>query len=69
MAIPPNYEEFDRNCYYFDAMLKLFVDMSGKKYDNVSMRFLSMGMSDSYVEAIRCGSNMVRIGSAIFGGR
>ena len=69
MAIPPINEIFERNCYYFDAMFKLFVDMSKKKYDNVSVKFLSMGMSDSYVDAIRAGSNMVRIGSAIFGER
>jgi len=72
MSIPPiyeKYEENDNNCCYFDAMMNLFIDMSGKKYDNVFMRFLSMGMSDSYTEAIRAGSNMVRIGSAIFGRR
>jgi len=72
MSIPPIFEkneENDNNCYYFDSMMNLFIDMSGKKYDNVYMRFLSMGMSDSYTEAIRAGSNMVRIGSAIFGNR
>ena len=69
MAVPPIYENNEKNCYYFDAFFQLFVDMSKKKYDNVSMNFLSMGMSDSYVEAIRAGSNMVRIGSAIFGAR
>ena len=69
MAIPPIYEKNENNCYFFDAMMNLFVDMSGKKYDNVLMKFLSMGMSDSYTEAIRAGSNMVRIGSAIFGAR
>jgi len=69
MAIPPFSENFERNCYYFDIMFKLFIDMSTKKYDNVSVRLLSMGMSDSYTDAIRAGSNMVRIGSAIFGER
>jgi len=69
MAIPPIFDTNEKNCYYFDAMFQLFVDMSGKKYDNVSVQFLSMGMSDSYVDAIRAGSNMVRIGSAIFGER
>jgi len=69
MAIPPFSENFERNCYYFDIMFKLFIDMSTKKYDNVSVRLLSMGMSDSYADAIRAGSNMVRIGSAIFGER
>jgi len=69
MAIPPIYEKNERNCYYFDAMLQLFVDIMEKKYDNVSVRFLSMGMSESYTDAILAGSNMVRIGSAIFSKR
>jgi len=69
MAIPPINEKNETNCYYFDTMFKLFVDMSAKKYDNVSVRLLSMGMSDSYIDAIRAGSNMVRIGSALFGRR
>ena len=69
MAIPPFSYENERNCYYFDIMFKLFVDMRAKKYDNVSVRLLSMGMSDSYTDAIRAGSNMVRIGSALFGQR
>ena len=69
MAIPPINEKNETNCYYFDTMFKLFVDMSAKKYDNVSVRLLSMGMSDSYIDAIRAGSNMVRIGSALFGER
>ena len=69
MTIPPVIPENERNCNFFDTMFKLFIDIMGKKYDNVSMRFLSMGMSDSYPEAIRCGANMVRIGSAIFGSR
>ena len=69
MAIPPIFEKNERNCNFFDIMHKLFVDIGCKKYDNVSMRFLSMGMSDSYEEAIQSGANMVRIGSAVFGSR
>jgi len=69
MTIPPFFEDFERNCYYFDTMFKLFIDISTKKYDNISVRLLSMGMSDSYIDAIRAGSNMVRIGTAIFGER
>jgi len=69
MAIPPFSANSERNCYYFDTMFQLFVDMSAKKYDNVSVQLLSMGMSDSYIDAIRAGSNMVRIGSALFGER
>ena len=69
MSIPPINEKNDKNCNYYDAMFQLFVDMSSKTYDNVSVRLLSMGMSDSYTDAIKAGSNMVRIGSAIFGHR
>lgn len=54
---------------YFCEMNKLFVDIKAKWYDNVSMDFLSMGMSEDYVQAIQEGANMVRVGSAIFGAR
>ena len=50
-------------------MKQLFIDICGKKYDNTSMDFLSMGMSADYEAAIACGANMVRVGSAIFGQR
>ena len=38
-------------------------------YFNVSMDYLSMGMSGDYEEAVECGANIVRVGSAIFGAR
>ncbi len=50
-------------------MHKLFIDISAKKLDNVSMSILSMGMSSDYYEAILEGATMVRIGSALFGAR
>jgi pyridoxal phosphate enzyme (YggS family) len=69
MAIPPVSRYPGENCRYFAEMRKLFVDISGKKYDNVSMECLSMGMSDDYADAIRSGSTMIRVGTAIFGPR
>ena len=69
MAVPPICSEPEENVPFFEAMTKLFVDNSIKKYDNVSMGFLSMGMSGDFEAAIACGANMVRIGSAIFGPR
>lgn len=69
MAIPPVADESDKNTRYFDRMRQLFIDMAAKKYDNVNMDFLSMGMSGDFTAAIACGSNMVRVGSAIFGPR
>ncbi len=46
-----------------------FIDISHNKYDNITMKFLSMGMSGDYELAIEEGSNMVRVGTAIFGQR
>ena len=50
-------------------MNKLFIDIRDKKMDNVSMEYLSMGMSDDFYEAILAGSNIVRLGTALFGRR
>lgn len=69
MAIPPISDSEGANRPYFARMRKLFIDNSAKKYDNVSMDFLSMGMSEDFEDAIAEGSNMVRVGSAIFGAR
>lgn len=69
MAIPPICSNPADNVPFFEAMTQLFIDNSIKKYDNVSMDFLSMGMSGDFEAAIACGANMVRIGSAIFGPR
>ena len=69
MAIPPICEKPEENRPFFLKMQKLFVDNCEKKYDNISMDFLSMGMSGDYAEAVRCGANMVRVGTGIFGPR
>ena len=69
MAIPPISEKKGDNCKYFAKMRNLYIDIAGKKYDNVSMVCLSMGMSDDFEDAIAEGSTMVRVGTAIFGAR
>lgn len=69
MTIPPIFGEKEEQSQIFCKMRQLFVDMSAKKYDNISMDFLSMGMSGDYEEAIRCGANIVRVGTGIFGAR
>ena len=69
MAIPPISTEKGQNRVYFARMHQLFVDNAAKKYDNVSMDFLSMGMSGDFEDAIAEGANMVRVGTAIFGAR
>ncbi len=69
MAIPPISQNPGDNRKYFAQMAKLSVDIGRKKYDNVYMVCLSMGMSDDFEDAIAEGSTMVRIGTAIFGAR
>ncbi len=69
MTIPPICQKSGDNNKFFQKMLALSVDITGKKYDNVSVDVLSMGMSDDFTDAIRCGSTMVRVGTAIFGAR
>ena len=69
MAIPPICENPGDNDKFFQEMYNLAVDITAKKGDNVSMEILSMGMSDDFEDAIRCGSTMIRVGTAIFGAR
>ena len=69
MAIPPICENGEENRRYFERMKQLFIDNCAKKYDNVRMDFMSMGMSGDYETAIACGANIVRVGTAIFGAR
>ena len=69
MAIPPISQNPGDNSKFFAQMRNLFVDIKGKKCDNVSMDCLSMGMSDDFTDAIAEGSTMIRVGTAIFGAR
>ena len=68
MTIPPVAAEPHGNLAYFEKMRWLYVDINAKIYDN-KMEYLSMGMSGDFADAIRCGSNMIRVGTAIFGAR
>ena len=69
MAIPPISTCPGENCRYFEKIKRISVDITQKKYHNISMDILSMGMSDDYADAIACGSTMIRVGTAIFGAR
>ena len=69
MAIPPICEKPGDNDKFFLEIRNLAVDITAKKYDNVCVDILSMGMSGDYEDAIRCGSTMIRVGTAIFGAR
>ena len=69
MAIPPICQKKGDNDKFFQKMCEIGVDIRAKKYDNVLVDILSMGMSDDYESAIACGSTMIRVGTAIFGAR
>ena len=69
MTIPPICDNNAKRDIFFSNMSKLFIDIRDKKLDNVNMDILSMGMSDDYTAAIMEGSNLIRIGSALFGAR
>ena len=69
MAIPPVSLQDGANLKFFKEISQLSVDIMRKKYDNVTMECLSMGMSDDFADAIAAGSTMIRVGTAIFGAR
>lgn len=50
----------------FSSLYKKYVDISAKKYDNVIMEYLSMGMSNDFDIAIEEGANIVRVGRGLF---
>ncbi|NLB82512.1 MAG: YggS family pyridoxal phosphate-dependent enzyme, partial [Clostridiaceae bacterium] len=53
----------------FEKCNNLFIDIRGKKYHNIVMESLSMGMTSDFEAAIECGANIVRVGTGIFGNR
>lgn len=69
MTILTKFDSELSNRLHFRDINQKFIDISQNKYDNVTMKFLSMGMSGDYEIAIEEGSNMVRVGTAIFGHR
>lgn len=66
-TIPKGNEESCR--YYFKKMKEIFDNLTNKEFKNISMEYLSIGMSGDYEYAIEEGSNMIRLGSKIFGKR
>ena len=65
MTIPPPTE----STRFLEAMQELFLKTKELQIPDTEMNILSMGMSDDYAQAIQFGSNLVRIGSALFGAR
>ena len=69
MTILPKVDNTVSLRLHFINIRRIYIDISKKKYNNFSMKYLSMGMTGDYEPAIEEGSNMVRVGRAIFGER
>lgn len=69
MSIPPSTSDSEIILKNFKKMSEIYLDIKDKMLDNINMEILSIGMSSDYKEAVACGSNMVRIGSLVFGKR
>ena len=68
MTMGPRFGDPEDSRSYFQATRAAFERLARTPMPNVEMRYLSMGMSNSYHVAIKEGANVVRIGSLLFGG-
>lgn len=69
MTVAPYTDDPQTNRIYFRKIRKLAVDIDEQSIDNVSMEFLSMGMTGDFEVAIEEGATHIRVGTAIFGNR
>lgn len=69
MTIAPFVDNSEENRRIFQLLRKLSVDIAAKNVDNITMRILSMGMTNDYTVAVEEGAAMVRVGTGIFGAR
>ena len=67
VIIPKGNDESNR--YYFKQTYDIFSKLKERSFNNINMEILSMGMTHDYKIAIEEGSNMIRIGTGIFGER
>jgi pyridoxal phosphate enzyme (YggS family) len=69
MTMGPRFGDPEDSRPYFKATREAFERLATKNWPNVAMRYLSMGMSNSYRIAIEEGANIIRIGTKLFGER
>jgi PLP dependent protein len=69
MTMGPRFGDPENSRPYFIKTRQLFEKIKALRLPNVEMKYLSMGMSNSYQVAIEEGANLVRIGTKIFGER
>lgn len=69
MCIAPFEDDPEDAKPYFEEVKKQYDEFSKIDHPNLDFKYLSMGMSNDFEAAIECGSNLVRVGTAIFGYR
>lgn len=69
MTVAPFVKDAEENRKVFKKLHQLSVDIKSKNVDNISMRYLSMGMTGDYEVAIQEGATHIRVGTGIFGAR
>jgi pyridoxal phosphate enzyme (YggS family) len=69
MTMGPRFGDPEESRPYFKATREAFEHLATGNLPNISMRYLSMGMSNSYHIAIEEGANIIRIGTRLFGER
>ena len=69
MCIAPFEDNPEDAGQYFAAVKALYDEYAKMQHPNLDFKYLSMGMSGDFEEAIRAGATMVRVGTAIFGAR
>lgn len=67
MCLAPNIDDREELRGYFQKMYKIREKIAEKGYNELDMKYLSMGMSNDFEIAIEEGANLVRVGSALFG--
>jgi PLP dependent protein len=69
MTMGPRFDDPEKPRPFFRRTKNLFDSLSKLNLERVNMKYLSMGMTNSYKVAIEEGANLIRIGTAIFGPR
>jgi PLP dependent protein len=69
MTMGPRYGDPEKSRPYFVQTRAVFEQLQTRKMDGIELKYLSMGMSNSYQVAIEEGANIVRIGTRLFGQR
>ena len=69
MTMGPRFGNPEDSRPYFKTTREAFERLAAMNWSNVTMRYLSMGMSNSYRIAIEEGANIIRIGTILFGER